>query len=240
MAKTTESKTQKQSTPAAAPVAAPAPAAAASTPKKGGKKETAAPTPVAAPASTPAPVAESAVVVEQTEVSAPAETSDESLSGTGLIIRKMQSQISELTSQIQASTAALKILTTAMKTLDKEYSKERKEYMKKIEKNTRKSKGSRNPGGFNKAAKISVELADFLELPHDTLLARTDATRRINKYIKDNNLQNPTAKTEILCDDKLKALLQPGNDVVRYFNLQRYLKKHFVSSVAAPAPAAVA
>jgi chromatin remodeling complex protein RSC6 len=165
------------------------------------------------------------------EVSAPAEggaSEDANLSGTQLIISKMQTQIAELTTQLHASTGALKTLTTAMKSLEKEYAKERKELLKKAEKHTRKTKSNRNPSGFAKSSPISDELADFLGLPKGSELARTEATRRINAYIKANNLQNPDAKTIILPDAKLKALLAPPEGaVVKYFNLQSFLKRHF-------------
>jgi len=176
-------------------------------------------------------------------VSAPAETpaTEETLSGTELIIKKMQAQIAELTTQVHSAQTILKTVTTAMKSLEKEYTKERKEMMKKAEKYTRRSTRSRNPSGFAKSAPISKELADFLGLPHGSELARTDATRKINEYIKSNNLQNPAAKKEILCDAKLKGLLQPAEgETVHFFNLQRFLKKHFVSTASAPAPVATA
>jgi chromatin remodeling complex protein RSC6 len=190
-----------------------------------------------------APVKSEAVAETVVAVSAPAETpaTEETLSGTELIIKKMQTQIAELSTQVHSAQTVLKTITTAMKTLEKEYSKERKEMMKKAEKYTRRSTRSRNPSGFAKSAPISKELADFLGLPHGSELARTDATRKINEYIKSNDLQNPAAKKEILCDAKLKELLQPADgEVVHFFNLQRFLKKHFVSTASAPVVAPVA
>lgn len=226
----------------------PAAAKTATTPAAATKKAAATPAPVAAPAAAPesaapakkatkaaAPAAAEPVVAAPAapaaEVAAPAEggaTEESNLSGTQLIISKMQTQISELTAQLHASTGALKTLTTAMKSLEKEYAKERKELLKKAEKHTRKTKSNRNPSGFAKSSPISDELADFLGLPKGSELARTEATRRINAYIKANNLQNPDAKTIILPDAKLKALLAPPEGaVVKYFNLQSFLKRHF-------------
>lgn len=225
--KTTESKTVKKAvaTESAAPAVVATPAPVAEAPKKRvvAKKETTESAPVAA-----APVATEAT----TEVSAPVEGgADETLSGTELIIKKMYEKLTETAAQIHAAQTNFKAISTALKALEKEYTKERKEMAKKAEKYTRKNKSNRNPSGFAKKAPISSALADFLGLPHGSELARTDATRQINMYIKSNNLQNPQAKKEILCDAKLKSLLQPADgEVVHFFNLQRFLKKHFISA----------
>lgn len=39
-------------------------------------------------------------------------------------------------------------------------------------------------------------------------LPRTEVTKRIWVYIKENNLQNPNNKREILCDDKLEKIFK--------------------------------
>ncbi len=216
--------------------------------KKSVVASTPAPTPVVeastAPKKSPAPKKESAPKKEAeptpvattttTEVSAPAEggaSEETTLSGSELIIKKMQTQIDELTAQHSALSVALKSLNTAMKSLVKEHAKERKDLLKKAEKNTRRSRTTRNPSGFAKSAPISDELATFLGVEKGSQLARTDATRRINAYIKSNKLQDEKAKKNILCDEKLKALLKPSEgEVVHFFNLQRFLKKHFLPS----------
>ena len=38
-------------------------------------------------------------------------------------------------------------------------------------------------------------------------LSRTEVTKRLWAYIKEHNLQNPANKRNILCDDKLKAVM---------------------------------
>ena len=179
-----------------------------------------------------APVETTPVVSE--EVQAPAEggATEETLSGTELIIKRLQTQVSDLSAQIHSAQSSLKTLVTALKSLEKEHAKERKEFAKKAQK-TKKSNRNRKPSGFAKSAPISPELADFLGLAHGSELARTEATSRINAYIKANNLQNPANKKEILCDAKLKGLLQPAEgETVEYFNLQRFLKKHFLKTAA--------
>ena len=39
-------------------------------------------------------------------------------------------------------------------------------------------------------------------------LPRTEVIKRIWMHIKDNNLQNPNNKKEILCDDKLEKIFK--------------------------------
>ena len=56
----------------------------------------------------------------------------------------------------------------------------------------------------------------------------TDVTKEVNKYIKENNLQNPANKKEIKADSTLTKLLnlKKGDDL-NYFSLQKFLKDHF-------------
>ena len=95
----------------------------------------------------------------------------------------------------------------------------------------------RQPAGFAKPTNLSPELCKFLDVPEDTLVARTDVTRQITEYIKKNELQNPSNKREIVMDAPLKALLKPPEGVtVTFFTLQTYLKVHFPSTKGAAAP----
>lgn len=64
-------------------------------------------------------------------------------------------------------------------------------------------------------------------------VARTDVTSHISKYIKENNLQNPESKREILPDAVLKKIFtnpslaeQPTS--FNYLKLQTYLNHHFI------------
>jgi len=55
-------------------------------------------------------------------------------------------------------------------------------------------------------------------------LPRTEVTKQLWAYIKANNLQNPANKRNILCDDKLKAIM--GKDEVTMFEMTGLVGKH--------------
>jgi chromatin remodeling complex protein RSC6 len=88
---------------------------------------------------------------------------------------------------------------------------------------------NRVPCGFVRPQKISNELAEFLGKPVGTEMVRTDVSRLINSYIRNNNLQDPQNGRIINPDTKLRALLKVGeNDELSYFNLQSYMRPHFI------------
>jgi len=82
--------------------------------------------------------------------------------------------------------------------------------------------------GFAKPTSVSAELANFLGLHENELIARTEVTKRINTYVKEHNLQNSENKREIVLDETLKALINPPDDIqLTFFNLQKYIKHHY-------------
>lgn len=92
-----------------------------------------------------------------------------------------------------------------------------------------KRSGNRQPSGFIRPTLISDELASFLGKESGTELARTAVTNQINTYIKTNNLKDVNNGRQINADEKLSNLLKLGkDDVLTYFNLQKYMKHHFI------------
>lgn len=104
--------------------------------------------------------------------------------------------------------------------------------IRQAQKAGRKRKSTnRKPSGFVKPTLISMELATFLGKPKGTEMARTEVTREINHYIRENNLKDPANGRRILADGKLRKLLKLGKgDELTYFNLQRYIKHHFAKA----------
>ena len=56
-------------------------------------------------------------------------------------------------------------------------------------------------------------------------LPRTEITKRIWDYIRQNNLQDPNDKRTIRADAKLKALFD-GKDSATMFELTKYVSQH--------------
>jgi chromatin remodeling complex protein RSC6 len=217
MAKTTKTTTTKTETPAAAPAPVAAAAPAAKAKKAVVKTEAAAPAP--APAVAPAPVVAAAS-------DAVAEVDSSLVEQSGEFLVKLQ--------QLGALINALK---TEYRTLEKKWTRDLKVAQKQSSKRKRKA-GARAPSGFVKPTRISDELASFLAKPSGTEMARTEVTRDINKYIREHNLQDKANGRQINPDSKLASLLKVAkNDVLTYFNLQRYMSPHFAKAGDASASA---
>lgn len=85
----------------------------------------------------------------------------------------------------------------------------------------------KEPSGFAKPSLLSDEMCDFLDLPRGSKLARTEVTKKLTVYIKQNKLQNPDNRKQILLDEKLKRLLNVDDKtVLTFFTIQKYLSNH--------------
>jgi upstream activation factor subunit UAF30 len=193
--------------------------ASSKTTTKPSKKTTKTATPEVAPPK----VEEKNVVSETQPVStiAPDATTIES---------SLTENLAVLAESIQTMTALLAKLKGDYKVLEKQVLKEARS-MDKVNAKRKKSKGSRAPSGFVKPTAISKDLAKFLGVAEDTKMARTDVTKMITAYVKDNKLQAPNNGRKIIPDKKLMGLLNcKASDEVTYFNLQKYMKPHFIKS----------
>ena len=64
-------------------------------------------------------------------------------------------------------------------------------------------------------------------------MARTDVTREINAYIRAHSLQDRDNGRKINADSKLSKLLKlEKGDELTYFNLQKYMSRHFPQTLA--------
>mgnify|MGYP002478287920 CR=1 FL=1 len=218
-------KNEKSSAPA--PVAS-APAPAASTP---------------APADKPAKKAAEPKAKKEKVVAAPAVVATETpvvAASTDAPVAEVKvdttsaAKFNELTVKVQQLTAVLSSIKADLKALEKTVAKEQK-IAQKNSKAARKSSGNRNPSGFAKPAKISDALASFLGKSAGVEMARTEVSKEITRYIKENNLQLATNKRIITPDKKLTVLLnyKEGTEPLSYFNLQKYLSPHFIKAQTA-------
>jgi upstream activation factor subunit UAF30 len=135
--------------------------------------------------------------------------------------------------KLQQVNSIIASLKSEYRLLEKKWTRELKVAQKSSSKRKRRV-GNRAPSGFVKPTLISDELAQFLDKPTGSEMARTEVTRDINKYIRAHNLQDVTNGRKIIPDAKLSALLKIGaTDELTYFNLQRYMSPHFAKSVKA-------
>ena len=169
------------------------------------------------------PVVEVAPVVEDAPVDAPA---DAAVDADASLVE----QSTEFLAKLGQLGALISSLKTEYRTLEKKWTRDLKVAQKQSSKRKRKA-GARAPSGFVKPTRISDELASFLAKPSGTEMARTEVTRDINKYIREHNLQDKANGRQINPDSKLASLLKVAkNDVLTYFNLQRYMSPHFAKA----------
>jgi hypothetical protein len=200
----------------------PAPAAAAA------KVSKAPATPKAAPVA--APVAAPAAAVDGVEASTPVAELDGSVS-TALY--------SSVLTKLQSAQAVLASIRSEVNELKRQHARELRAANKANKR--RKTSANRAPSGFVKPTLISNELAAFLGKPEGSVLARTEVTREVNAYIRNQKLQDKDNGRKINPDAKLLKLLKlKKGDELTYFNLQKYMAAHFAKSSAAPAAAAAA
>jgi chromatin remodeling complex protein RSC6 len=203
-------------TPATPVAAAPVETAVAAAKPRAPKKVAA-----AAPAPAPVPVATQTPVV----VEAAAESAAESSTAV---------KVQEFGAKLQQMASLFASMKGDYKTLEKVFSRELKSAQKNSKK--RKSSGNRAPSGFVKPTRISDELAKFLGKTVGTEMARTEVSKEINAYIREKGLQDKENGRKIHPDASLSKLLAlTAADELTYFNLQRYMKHHFIKEAAVSA-----
>ena len=116
------------------------------------------------------------------------------------------------------------MLQKMLKGLEKKMNKEKRTFERII----RKKKAKKKPSGFALPCKLSDELCAFMNIDKGSQLPRTDVTKYVNNYIKMKDLQDPTNRSIIKCDDKLLKLLRINSDEkLTYFNLQKFMNIHY-------------
>jgi len=144
-----------------------------------------------------------------------------------------EDKMSEFGAKLQQLSSIFSSLKADYKTLEKGIARELKAAQKAAAKKQKRA-GNRAPSGFVKPARISDELARFLGKDIGTEMARTAVSKEINEYIVAHGLQNKDNGRFINPDAKLTQLLKiKKGDELSYFNLQTYMKHHFIKADAA-------
>lgn len=161
--------------------------------------------------------------VVETETPAVPETADATASSS------ISVKLNEYSGKLQQLTNLLTTLKSDFKTLEKTVTRELKNAQKSSNKRKNRNSGTRQPSGFVKPTRISDELAVFLGKTIGSEMARTEVSKEINAYIRAKSLQDKENGRKIHPDAPLSKLLQIGKgDELTYFNLQRYMKHHFI------------
>jgi upstream activation factor subunit UAF30 len=138
-------------------------------------------------------------------------------------------QFDNLISQINQIKNQMTHLQTNLRDLEKNVKKQMKGLKKEASKP--KIKVNRPPSGFAKPSKVTNELCKFMNKQEGSEIARTEVTKALVSYIKNNKLENEENSKIIYPDDNLKQLLGLDDDVVlTYFTIQKYMNKHFVKN----------
>ena len=196
----------------AAPVAATTPAAT----KKAAAKKTTATT-------TTAPVVATPVVATTTVEATAVEGTDAAVSSVQDDVKAMLTQANTVRETVGALVAELKRVEKRVARLQKEADKRKRRQKKPVE---GEPIVPRKPSIFELPTPLSNELCSFLGRPSGSKESRSNITKAITTYVKEKNLKE---KHTIKPDTKLKALLGVAEgDVLTYFNLQRYLNRHYL------------
>ncbi|KAL5548517.1 hypothetical protein UlMin_003748 [Ulmus minor] len=86
-----------------------------------------------------------------------------------------------------------------------------------------KPKRKGGPGGLTKLCGVSPELQAIVGQP---TLPRTEIVKQLWVYIRRNNLQDPSNKRKIICNDELRLVFE--TDCTDMFKMNKLLSKHII------------
>ena len=164
-------------------------------------------------------------------MSAPTET--ETVQKTDVSSSDMlKSILANLNDQVSGMKNVMNVIRSVLKDTDKQ-SKELEKLRNKRSRVKTERSANALPSGITKPVAITDELAKFLGVPPGTLVPRNEVTKGVSGFVKSNDLSDPSNKQKFVLDDRpqakiLRALLGNPAEDVTYFNLQRYLKHHYI------------
>jgi chromatin remodeling complex protein RSC6 len=190
---------------------------------------------VAEVAPTPAPVVKKSkkVVAEAVVPSTPAVTAQPVVEDAAPV---EEASWQEELATLQAELTKIRDAAASALTLSKKFEKRMVREMKQARKNRRKSRAplaegeERKPSIFEIPVPITDELSTFLGNGKGVSMSRSQVTKAVSAYVKENKLNE---KHKIHPDPALRKLLGvKEGDELTIFNMQTYLQKHYVKPVA--------
>lgn len=137
-----------------------------------------------------------------------------------IYVNKLNSYVDKM----QTVLKDVKELVSYGKTLEKDFNQIVKVLAKK-----KKTTENKAPSGFAMLTLLTDEMYEFMDIPKGTKVYRNDVFRKINTHITENNLRKTSNKRHILPDETLHKLFGSNeNDEVTYFNLQTWIKHHYI------------
>jgi chromatin remodeling complex protein RSC6 len=145
---------------------------------------------------------------------------------------------------LTTESATIKNLIANVRNVLKDVERQTKDYDKLVNKRSRnkgEKKVSDAPSGITKPVAISDDLAVFLGVAPGTLVPRNEVTKGVSAYVRQHELYDPTNRQKFSFANKpegkvLFKLLGEPEEIVTYFNLQRYLKSHYITVSPTEAP----
>ena len=105
--------------------------------------------------------------------------------------------------------------------------------LKTLNKQQMKIKKPKIVSGFVKPVEVSKEMTKFLNIDPEQKVSRSYVNKKINEYIKQNDLQIESSKQNFIIDDTLSTIFrQEKGSQVHYFKMQTYLKHNYIKKVS--------
>lgn len=171
---------------------------------------------------------------EPAQVSAPAENTTTPARPDPLAeVEALKGRLQEAITSVKAQKARLVEMGREMVTLVEGLVKDTNQVLRKNLRRKRRT-GTNTNSGFMKPKPVSNELCEFLNKPTGSLMSRTDVTRAICQYVKDNDLRRPDNKRVIIPDQRLASLLRMEKDeTMTYIHLQSKIGHLFLKEESA-------
>ena len=149
--------------------------------------------------------------------------------------RSMDALMSAMTEAFRDAEQKIRLGKALMKKMQAAHKREVRIALATLKKSKHKKDGApRQPSGITMPTTISAELADFCGISPGTKIPRTEVTKILLKYVKTNNLEDPTNHRKIIPDKALAQLLSTQDEALRgdldYFSMQHYLAPHFIKT----------